>query len=126
MRNSTLALLVTVAIAVVPVVHAQGADNKVISVDYGIETSTDSMLLPSSTLGAVVLTCPSCAAHSYQLTNETSYFIGDKPATFAAFGAFLKTAGSRGATLFVKPDGKAVTRIRVSALAAAPASAPRN
>ncbi len=112
MRNNLLGLLFTIAAGAATVAHAQV---KVVSVDYGIETSTDTMLMPSTSLGSVVLTCKTCTPKTFPLTNQTTFFIGDKPATFAAFGAFLRTAGARSAVVFVKPDGKAVTRIRVLA-----------
>ena len=111
MRNNLRAFLVMVAIIATPAAHA----GKIFPVDFGIETSTGSMLMPGSALGAVVLRCASCEPHSYQLTNQTTYSIGEKPVTFAALGAFLKTAGIRSATLFVNPDGKTVTRVSVSA-----------
>jgi hypothetical protein len=112
MRNNLFALLFAIAAGAATVAHAQV---KVVSVDYGIETSTDTILMPSSNLGSVVLTCKDCLPRTFPLTSQTTFLIGDRPATFAAFGAFLRTAGSRGAIVFVKPDGKAVTRIRVSA-----------
>ncbi len=112
MRNNLLALLLTVAAGAATVAHAQ---TKVVSLDYGIETSTDTMLLPSSSLGSIVLKSETSTPKTFPLTNQTVFLIGDKPTTFAAFGVFLRTAGTRGAIVFVKPDGKAVTRIRVSA-----------
>jgi hypothetical protein len=112
-RNRLLALLAASALSVMTVAQADNP-NKIVSIDYGIETSSDTILMPSSGLGTVVLTCTGCTARSYQLTNQTAYFIGEKQATFATFGAYLKTSGVRSAVLFVKPDGKAVTRIRVS------------
>ena len=112
MRKKLLALLVTIAIGGVTGTYAA---TKVVSVELGIEASSDMLVLPSTNLGSVVLTCDSCAARSYQLTRQTTYFIGKEAVTLGAFGTFLRSGGVHGVMLFVKPNQPVVTRIVASA-----------
>jgi len=112
-RNTLCALLATAALLCAGAAHA---DRKIVSVDYGIEASTSTVLMPSSTAGSVVLTCDGCKARSFRLTNDTRYLIGTSSATFAQFSASLQ-GSVRNVVVFVKPD-LTVTRIMVSAAAA--------
>jgi hypothetical protein len=108
MRKNLLALLAAVALGAVTVAQAEVP---VVSVDYGIETSTDVMLMPSSNLGSVVLRCDACVSKSFRLTGQTLYLVGTRPVTFAELGANLRAGGARSVMLFVNPDGSEVTRI---------------
>jgi hypothetical protein len=116
MRNSLLALLVTLCGAAQFAVVAD-ANTGVVSVDLGIEASAETLLMPSSTAGSVVLTCDECASRSYRLSSQTTYFIGERAVGFAEFGAYLRTAARHAAVVYVKPDGSEVTRLRVSTTA---------
>jgi hypothetical protein len=103
-----LALFATLAIGVLAVAHATVP---VVSVDYGIEGSTDTTLLPTSTSGTVVFTCADCNARSYQLTDATTFFVGTAPVSLPQLLAYAKTAGTHSLTVFIKPKETVVTRI---------------
>jgi hypothetical protein len=91
------------------------AATKVISLELGIEATTDVTTLPASTTGTVVLNCATCTARSYPVTLQTTYFIGAKSVTLAQLNTFVSTSGRRFLMIFVKPDDSAVTRIVVAA-----------
>ena len=91
------------------------AATKVISLELGIEASTDTTTLPATHAGSVVLTCATCKLRSYPVTAQTAYFIGAKSVTLAQLNTFVSTSGRRYLTIFVKPDESAVTRIVVAA-----------
>jgi len=111
MRNITIlfaALLISVASAA-----ALGA-TKIVSVELAIEASTDMTTLPATNTGPVVLSCASCKTRSYPVTPQTAYFLGAKTVTLAQLNAFVSANGTRFLTIFVTPDGSAVTRIAVA------------
>ncbi len=108
-KKTLLGLFAALAIGVLTVSHA-----KDISVDYGLEADTSSVLLPASALGSVVFTCASCKSRSYTLTGSTLYQIGASAVTFAEFAAYARSQTLRPLTVFIRPDGSAVTRIVMS------------
>lgn len=114
MRNKVFASFASVALLCA--VAAVRANGPITPVDYGIETSSTTVLMPSSTTGSVVLTCDSCNNMSFQLTGSTRYMIGTSAATFAEFATTLRGTSARNVMVFVKPD-KTVTRMTVSAAA---------
>jgi hypothetical protein len=85
----------------------------IVSVEIGIEASTDMATLPSTNTGAIVLTCGTCRARSYHVTPQTTYFVGSDSVTLAQLTAFISSGGTRGMTIFVVPDESAVTRVVV-------------
>ena len=91
------------------------AATKVISLELGIEATTDTTTLPATNTGTVVLSCATCAIRSYPVTTQTTYFIGANSVTLAQLNVFVSTSGRRYLTIFVKPDESAVTRIVVAA-----------
>jgi hypothetical protein len=111
MRKHMLALFASLAIGVLAVAHATVP---VVSVDYGIEGSTDTTLLPTSTSGSVVLTCADCGSRSYQVTDATTFFVGTAPVSLAQLLAFAKTGGPHNLTVFIKPKAPVVTRIVIA------------
>ncbi len=113
-RNNLFALLVSAALLCA---HAASADSPVVQLDYGIETSSSVVLMPSSTAGSVVLTCDKCNARSYRLTGNTTYKVGNTQVSFAEFSASLHGT-ARGVMLFVKSD-QTVVRMTASAAAVA-------
>ena len=112
-RNKAFALLVSATLLVAAVAHA----GTITPIDFGIETATDKVLMPSSSMGSVVFTCDTCNARSYRLTSTTLYKIGNSPATFAEFVASVQVKPARNLMVFIKPDNT-VTRMSVSLTAA--------
>ncbi|MEJ0036913.1 MAG: hypothetical protein WDO68_12650 [Gammaproteobacteria bacterium] len=113
-RNQAFALFVSATLLCGAAAQAAGP---ITPVDFGIEASTDKVLMPSSSIGSVVLTCDTCNARSYRLTSGTLYKIGNSSASFAEFAANVRGAPARNLMVFVKPD-KTVTRMTVSIAAA--------
>ncbi len=107
-KKTLLGLFAALAIGVLTVSHA-----KDISVEYGVEADTSSVLLPASALGSVVLTCENCKERSYPLTSATVYQLGQAAVSYAQFAAYVHTATGP-LTIFIKPDSSAVTRIVMS------------
>lgn len=111
-RNNLFGLVAVLAIC--GATAASHATTNIVSVDIGIEASTDMTTLPVSNTGAVVLSCASCQTpRSYHVTPLTTYFVGTDTVTLAQLNAFVISGGTRGMTIFVKPDESAVTRIVV-------------
>ena len=109
-------LLIVFAALTVSALSAEApATSNVISLELGIEATTDTTTLPASNTGTVVLNCPTCTARSFRVTSQTTYFIGAQSVTLAQLNAFVSTSGRRYLTVFVKPDESAVTRIVVAA-----------
>ena len=108
-------LIVFAALTVSALSAAAPAATKVISLELGIEATTDTTTLPASNTGTVVLNCATCTARSYRVTSQTTYFIGANSVTLAQLNTFVGTSGRRYLTIFVKPDESAVTRIVVAA-----------
>ena len=109
-------LLIVFAALTVSALSAEApATTNVISLELGIEATTDTTTLPASNTGTVVLNCPTCTARSFRVTSQTTYFIGAQSVTLAQLNAFVSTSGRRYLTVFVKPDESAVTRIVVAA-----------
>ena len=108
-------LIVFAALTVSALSAAAPAATKVISLELGIEATTDTTTLPASNTGTVVLNCPSCTARSYRVTSQTTYFIAAQSVTLAQLHTFVSASGRRYLTIFVKPDESAVTRIVVAA-----------
>src|SRR2546429_7185907 len=104
-------LIVFAALTVSALSAAAPAATKVISLELGIEATTDTTTLPASNTGTVVLNCATCTARSYRVTSQTTYFIGANSVTLAQLNTFVGTSGRRYLTIFVKPDESAVTRI---------------
>src|SRR5207253_7686392 len=69
-------LIVFAALTVSALSAAAPAATKVISLELGIEATTDTTTLPASNTGTVVLNCATCTARSYRVTSQTTYFIG--------------------------------------------------
>jgi hypothetical protein len=114
-RKNILVLLAALAMSAATAVQA----GPIVSTEHGIETSTDSLLMPTSTLGSVTLTCATCVAKSYRLTKETLFQIGQRNVTLQEFTVFAKGAREN-AMLFVKAGADpVVTRITVSVRQAA-------
>jgi hypothetical protein len=113
--NMRKLLIVLAALAVSALSAPAPAATKVISLELGIEATTDGTTLPASNTGTVVLNCPTCTARSYPVTAETTYFIGAQSVTLAQLNSFVSTGGRRFLMIFVKPDDSAVTRIVVTA-----------
>ena len=108
-RNVLTACLAVIALCgIAPGVRA-GAP--FVSQEYAVEASTDGTLLPASNAGTVIRTCENCTTTAYQLTADTTYFIGTQQVTLAQLNAYVATSGSHALTLFVKPGGTTVTRI---------------
>ena len=108
-------LIVFAALTVSALSAAAPAATKVISLELGIEATTDTTTLPASNTGTVVLNCATCTARSYRVTSQTTYFIGANSVTLAQLNTFVSTNTTRFLTIFVKPDESAVTRIVVAA-----------
>jgi hypothetical protein len=115
-RKNILALLA----ALVMSTAAAAQTGPIVSTEHGIETSTDSLLMPTSMLGSVTLTCATCVARSYRLSNDTVFQVGQRNVTLQEFTAFAKGA-KENAMLFVKagPD-PVVTRITATVRPNAP------
>ena len=113
--NMRKLLIVLAALSGCAVSAAAPAATKVMSLELGIEASTDTTTLPATNTGPVVLSCATCQARSYPVTPQTTYFIGAKSVTLAQLNAFVSTNTTRFLTIFVKPDESAVTRIVVAA-----------
>jgi hypothetical protein len=110
-RNNLLLLVALLAIC--GGTAASRAATNIVSVEIGIEASTDMTTLPVTNTGAIVLSCATCRARSYHVTPQTTYFVGTDTVTLAQLNAFVISGGTRGMTIFVKPDESAVTRIVV-------------
>ena len=113
--NMRKLLIVFAALTVSALSAAAPAATKVISLELGIEATTDTTTLPASNTGTVVLNCATCTARSYRVTSQTTYFIGANSVTLAQLNTLVSTSGRRLLTIFVKPDDSAVTRIVVEA-----------
>ena len=111
-RNNLLVFLAALAICGVPA--AARATTNIVSIEIGIEASTDMTTLPATNTGAIVLACASCRTRTYHVTPLTTYFVGTASVTLAQLNAFIASVGTRGMTIFVKPDESAVTRVVVS------------
>ena len=109
-RTDLLALIATVALGICTAVQAE---DRVVPVDYGIETNTEWLLMPSSASGSITMTCPECKAQSYRLTNETVFLIGRQTVSFQEFSAYVR-GQKLGAMLFVGVNDPVVKRVRVS------------
>ena len=105
------ALLGGVLLATCALAHADLA--KVISLEYGIESSTDIAILPTSSSSSITLTCASCASRTYPVTTDTKYFIGPTSVSLAELNAFARGRAVN-FTFFITKDGSAVTRIVMS------------
>jgi hypothetical protein len=106
-------LLVLLAAAAIFASVAVRAESSVVSIEHGIEASTDTLLMPSSTSGSVTLTCATCNAKSWRLTNQTKLLIGERAVTLQEFTSYIQ--GTKyNATIFVAVGEPVVTRIRVS------------
>jgi len=114
-RNKLLGLSASVALLCAGASHAE---NKVVPVDYGIESNSATLLLPSSSAGSVLLTCSTCKQQSFQLTSETLFKVGQSTVTFAEFSALLRSPPVRNVMIFVTPN-KSISRMTVSAPAPA-------
>jgi hypothetical protein len=111
-RNNLLVLVA--ALAICGATAASHATTNIVSTEIGIEASTDMTTLPLTNTGAIVLSCGSCRTpRSYHVTPQTTYFVGTATVTLAQLNAFVISGGTRGMTIFVKPDESAVTRIVV-------------
>src|SRR5688572_23895972 len=110
-RTNLLALIATVALGTATAVQA---GDTIVSIDHGIETNTESLLMPSSASGSITMTCQDCNARSYQLTNETIFLIGRQTVSFQEFSAYVR-GQKLGAMLFVGVNEPVVKRVRVSA-----------
>ena len=111
-RNNLLVLVAVLATC--SATAASHAATNIVSVDIGIEASTDMTTLPVTNTGAVVLSCATCGIpRSYHVTPLTTYFVGTDTVTLAQLNAFVISGGTRSMTIFVKPDESAVTRIVV-------------
>src|SRR5207237_8450236 len=95
-------LIVFAALTVSALSAAAPAATKVISLELGIEATTDTTTLPASNTGTVVLNCPSCTARSYRVTSQTTYFIAAQSVTLAQLHTFVSPRGSRYVTTCVK------------------------
>jgi hypothetical protein len=113
--NMRKLLIVFAALTVSALSTAAPAATKVISLELGIEATTDVTTLPASNTGTVVMNCPTCTARSYPVTPQTTYFIGAQSVTLAQLSTFVSTGGRRLLMIFVKPDDSAVTRIVAAA-----------
>jgi hypothetical protein len=113
--NMRKLLIVFAALTGCALTTAALATTKVMSLELGIEASTDTTTLPASNTGTVVLTCATCQARSYPVTPQTTYFIGANSVTLAKLNTFVSTNSTRFLMIFVKPDESAVTRIVVAA-----------
>jgi hypothetical protein len=111
-RNNLLVLVAALAICgATAQIHAT---TNIVSVEIGIEASTDMTTLPVTNTGAIVLSCASCRTpRSYRVTPQTTYFVGAATVTLAQLNAFVISGGTLGMTIFVKPDESAVTRVVV-------------
>ena len=108
-------LIVAAALTSYAVAAAAPAAVKVISLELGLEASTDTVTLPATNSGPLVVSCATCKPRSYPLTPQTTYFIGSTSVTLAQLTSFVSTVGRRYLTIFVNPDASAVTRIVVAA-----------
>src|SRR2546429_1155206 len=88
-------LIVFAALTVSALSAAAPAATKVISLELGIEATTDTTTLPASNTGTVVLNCATCTARSYRVTSQTTYFIGANSVTLAQLNTFVGTSGRR-------------------------------
>lgn len=123
MRKSSTALLaatafVLIASAVaVPQVRAQDAPPPVPTraLEDAVETSTESVLLPTSVPGTITFRdCAApCKLPSLNVTTESKFFVGRTQVALADFNAFLRTGGSRPITVLRKVNGTDVTRVVV-------------
>src|SRR2546429_393378 len=109
--NMRKLLIVFAALTGCALTAAAPAATKVISLELGIEASTDATTLPASNTGTVVMNCATCTARSYRVTPQTTYFIGANSVTLAQLNAFVSTGGTPYLTIFVKPDESAVQRV---------------
>jgi len=108
-----LILLLAITVGVTLPRAAQAA-TKIVSIEIGIEASTDMTTLPLTDTGAVVLACGTCKARSYHVTPQTTYFVGSEAVNLAQLNAFAAANRSQAMTVFVKPDESVVTRIVVT------------
>lgn len=109
-RNKVFALFVSVSLACAAVSQAA----PITPGDFGVEANTSWVLMPSSSQGSVVLTCDDCKQQSFQLTNQTSYKVGNASVTFTEFVASVKAGPARNMMVFVATDNRTVTRMTVS------------
>jgi hypothetical protein len=113
--NMRKLLIVLAALTGYAVTAAASAAVKVISLELGLEASTDTITLPATDTGPVMVSCATCQARSYPVTPQTTYFIGAKSVTLTQLNRFVSTSSRRYVTIFVKPNESAVTRIVVAA-----------
>jgi hypothetical protein len=112
-RKNLLALVaIVMGAATVPAV------GQIVSLESGIEASADGMLMPSSAIGSILLTCDTCGQRSFRLTSETIYLIGQEKVSFADFSAHVRGT-SYNVTIFIKTDEPVVRRIRAATSGAA-------
>src|SRR5204863_9392108 len=80
------------------------AATKVISLELGIEATTDTTTLPASNTGTVVLNCRTCTARSYRVTSQTTYCIGAQSDSPAQLATFVRASGRRYLPCLLTPD----------------------
>jgi hypothetical protein len=90
-RNNLLVLVA--ALAICGATAASHATTNIVSVEIGIEASTDMTTLPVTNTGAIVLSCATCRPRSYHVTPQTTYFVGTATVTLAQLNAFVVSGG---------------------------------
>jgi hypothetical protein len=113
--NVRKVLIVAAALTCYAVAAAAPAAIKVISLELGLEASTDTITLPATNSGPLLVSCATCTPRSYPVTPQTTYFIGAKSVTLAELNTFVSRHSRRFLMIYVKPDASAITRIVVAA-----------
>jgi hypothetical protein len=115
-RSLTLALLVTAPLAVQAGTDAEHGPHypDVVSLERGIETASDLVLLPGSESGTLTVNqCAGCRAITLTVNAQTRYFLGAQQMTLAQLKSRL--AGGRSISMMVFAALKEPIALRVVA-----------
>jgi hypothetical protein len=104
-----LALCALVAVAAMP------ASAKAPITGNVIEASADSLSMPASANGVLVVArCAQCPPTSLQATVATQYVIAGKNVTLKEFSAFARSNGSAFVAVFYEKSTQQLTRLQAS------------
>lgn len=80
-----------------------------------VETSTEDVLLPTSTPGTITFrNCAEpCSLRTLSVTGQSLFFVGSTQVALADFNAFLRGGGLKPLTVFHEINGTNVTRVVV-------------
>jgi len=92
------------------------SENQLMPRENSVEASTDSVVLPSTPSGSIVIrTCMSCIPSGYQVNSQTQYLIGKDAVGFQEFIAFAHSGGPYTMTVFFDRTAPVIIRLKLNA-----------